>query len=95
MTYVITDACVDRTDRTCLDHCPVDCIRPGERMLYIDPDACIDCGACEQVCPQDAIFFAAELPQDRQVFLQVNAEFHEGVRQRGDHPHVAALPRRN
>jgi NAD-dependent dihydropyrimidine dehydrogenase PreA subunit len=96
VTYVITDACIDITDRSCLAQCPVDCIRAGDRMLYIDPDACIDCGACESVCPQQAIFFAEELPADRAVFLQVNAEFHRGVRADDgpDHPHVAGLPRR-
>jgi NAD-dependent dihydropyrimidine dehydrogenase PreA subunit len=94
MTYVITQACVDITDRTCLTHCPVDCIQQGERMLYIDPDECIDCGACQSVCPQQAIFFDAEIPADRAVFVGVNAEFSRGIREGGDHPHVAALPHR-
>ena len=96
MTYVITEACVDVTDRSCLAQCPVDCINPGDRMLYIDPEACIDCGACESVCPQQAIYFADELPADRSVYLQVNAEFSLGLRhdEAGDHPHVAGLPPR-
>lgn len=83
------------TDRSCLAQCPVDCIQQGERMLYIDPDGCIDCGACEAVCPQQTTYFADELPADRSVFVQVNAEFNQGVRDSdsGDHPHVAGLPR--
>ena len=56
MPYVITDACLDIMDRSCVDQCPVDCIEQGERMLYINPDECIDCGACEPVCPQEAIY---------------------------------------
>ena len=55
MTYVITDLCVDVKDLTCITECPVDCIYEGERMMYINPDECIDCGACEMVCPMNAI----------------------------------------
>jgi NAD-dependent dihydropyrimidine dehydrogenase PreA subunit len=42
-------------DRSCLEECPVDCVYEGDRKLYIHPDECIDRGACEPVCPQDAI----------------------------------------
>lgn len=96
MTYVITDACLDITDRSCLAQCPVDCIQPGERMHYIDPDSCIDCGACEAVCPQQAIFFADEIPDDHVAFVRINAEFSQGIRSSsgGDHPEVSALPHR-
>ena len=51
MTYVIALPCVDVKDKACIDECPVDCIYEGERMLYIHPDECVDCGACEPVCP--------------------------------------------
>jgi len=51
MTYVIGEPCVDVLDRACVEECPVDCIYEGERMLYIHPDECVDCGACEPVCP--------------------------------------------
>lgn len=47
MTYVIALPCVDLKDKSCIDECPVDCIYEGERMLYIHPDECVDCGACE------------------------------------------------
>ncbi len=56
MTYVIALPCVDLKDRACVDECPVDCIYEGDRMLYIHPDECVDCGACEPVCPVEAIF---------------------------------------
>lgn len=55
MTYVITAACVDTKDRSCIDVCPVDCIHEAARMLVIDPQECIDCGACEPECPVEAI----------------------------------------
>ena len=51
MTYVIGEPCIDVMDRACVDECPVDCIYEGERALYIHPDECVDCGACEPVCP--------------------------------------------
>ncbi|MDQ4008453.1 MAG: 4Fe-4S binding protein, partial [Actinomycetota bacterium] len=51
MTYVIMDGCIDVTDRSCIEECPVDCIYEGSRKLYIQPGECIDCGACEPVCP--------------------------------------------
>ncbi|HXT89920.1 MAG TPA: ferredoxin family protein, partial [Trebonia sp.] len=56
MTYVIGETCADVLDRACVEECPVDCIYEGERMLYIHPDECVDCGACEPVCPVEAIY---------------------------------------
>ena len=37
MPYVIASACIDTTDRSCVEECPVDCIYEGNRMLYIHP----------------------------------------------------------
>ena len=56
MTYVITASCVDIKDMSCIEECPVDSIYEGDRKLYIHPKECIDCGACEPVCPVDAIY---------------------------------------
>jgi len=56
MTYVIGKECIDVQDHSCVDACPVDCIYEGERKNYINPTECIDCGACELVCPEVAIF---------------------------------------
>ena len=47
VTYVIGLPCVDVKDRACVEECPVDCIYEGERSLYIHPEECVDCGACE------------------------------------------------
>ena len=57
MTYVIASACVDVKDRACIDERPTDCIYEGKRMLYIHPDECVDCGACEPVCPAEDVEF--------------------------------------
>jgi NAD-dependent dihydropyrimidine dehydrogenase PreA subunit len=55
VAYVIGEPCIDVMDRSCFQECPVDCIYEGERKLYIHPAECIDCGACEVVCPVEAI----------------------------------------
>jgi NAD-dependent dihydropyrimidine dehydrogenase PreA subunit len=75
MTYVITDACVDIKDKSCIEQCPVDCIYEGGRALYINPDECIECGACEPVCPVEAVYFDAELPRELEPALASNAAF--------------------
>jgi NAD-dependent dihydropyrimidine dehydrogenase PreA subunit len=64
MTYVITSSCVDIKDMSCIEECPVDCIYEGDRKLYIHPKECIDCGACEPVCPVDAIYPDRTIPDD-------------------------------
>lgn len=75
MTYVIGLPCVDVKDRACVDECPVDCIYEGGRSLYIQPDECVDCGACEPVCPVEAIFYEDDLPGDMTAHLEDNAAF--------------------
>jgi ferredoxin len=50
-----------------VDVCPVECIVPGKPVtewpwFYIDPDTCIDCGACIPECPYEAIFPEDEVP---------------------------------
>ena len=75
MTYVIGDTCVDVLDRTCVEECPVDCIYEGERMLYIHPDECVDCGACEPVCPVEAIYYEDDLPEKWRVYAGENLRF--------------------
>ena len=85
MTYVIAQPCVDVKDRACVDECPVDCIYEGERSLYIHPEECVDCGACEPVCPTEAIFYELGSPGGAQ---------KTGV-QDFDDPMIAALPPQN
>jgi NAD-dependent dihydropyrimidine dehydrogenase PreA subunit len=74
MTYVIAEPCIDVMDKACLDECPVDCIYEGPTKLYIQPDECVDCGACEPVCPVEAIYFEDDLPEEWQHHRQVNEE---------------------
>jgi ferredoxin len=79
MAYVIAEPCVDRNDRSCVDVCPVDCIgtEPDlDRKLFIDPDVCIDCGACADACPNEAIFREDELPAAWAGYLSVDATWY-------------------
>lgn len=43
MTYVVTEACIDLKDQSCIEVWPVDCIHETaeDRMVYIDPEKCI------------------------------------------------------
>ncbi|OLM29404.1 4Fe-4S ferredoxin, iron-sulfur binding [Pseudonocardia sp. Ae717_Ps2] len=100
MAYVVTEACIDVQDRACMEECPVDCIYPGERMMYIHPDECVDCGKCMPACPSEAIHWEHKMPAEQLDFVEANALF---VREQGfsgggedadaadgDHPIVAA-----
>ena len=67
MAYVIAEPCIDVLDVSCVSVCPVDCIHFEEgtdRKLFIDPNECIDCGACEPECPVNAIFPEESLPPE-------------------------------
>ncbi|MDA8747111.1 4Fe-4S binding protein [Litoreibacter sp.] len=72
MTLVITSACIDVKDGICTTSCPVDCIYEGERMYYIHPTECIECGMCESICPVDAIRYADEVVEDELAFVALN-----------------------
>ena len=102
VTYVITLACVDVKDKSCIEECPVDCIYEGDRMLYIQPDECVDCGACEPVCPVEAIYYEDDVPQQWAEYYTANVEFFSEIGSPGgaaklgvindDHEIVKALP---
>jgi ferredoxin len=86
MTYIIAEPCIDTKDTACVDVCPVDCIHPTkneaeefekENKLYIDPEECIDCGACEPECPVEAIYPEDEVPEDQESYIEKNANYFE------------------
>jgi ferredoxin len=80
MTYTITEPCIDVLDKSCVEVCPVDCIHFDEgedRMLYIDPDECIDCGACEPACPVTAIFAEDDVPDAMKAYTALNAQWYK------------------
>ena len=79
MTYVITNACINVRDESCIEVCPVDCIYADEedQMCYVHPTECIDCAACESACPVGAIFAEADVPAEAQEFTALNARYFE------------------
>ena len=79
MTYIIAEPCIDIKDRSCVDVCPVDCIHEFGRILIIDPEECIDCGACEPECPVEAIFPEDALPEKWEPFVAINAAMNESL----------------
>jgi ferredoxin len=74
MAYVVTQPCFGCKYTDCVVVCPTDCFREGEQMLYIDPEPCIDCGACAPECPVDAIFFDEDVPADQRDFIALNRD---------------------
>ena len=90
MAYIIAEPCVGTCDTACVEVCPVDCIHPtkddweakgydennlDDKLLYIDPEECIDCGACEPECPVEAIFEESEVPDEWSKYTKINYDY--------------------
>ena len=76
MTFVIAEPCIDVMDQACVRVCPVACIHfdaGKDRKLYIDPQECIDCGACEPACPVEAIYHEYDIPTRWVPYIDVDA----------------------
>ena len=84
MAYVIAEPCIGSKETACVNACPVECIHPKKdepnftdsNMLHIDPEECIDCGACVPVCPVSAIFALDDLPQKWAEYAGKNAAYY-------------------
>lgn len=74
MAFVVTGNCKGCRFTDCVAVCPVECFHGNDEMLFIDPDECIDCGACVPECPVEAIYDETELPDDQQEWKVTNAE---------------------
>ena len=86
MTYIIGEPCIGTKDTACVDACPVDCIHPKRdeegfeeaQLLFINPEECIDCGACEPECPVTAIFPEEDVPDQWRDYTELNRQVFEG-----------------
>jgi len=74
MPFVVAEPCINCKYTDCVEVCPVECFHEGPNFLVIDPEVCIDCGACEPVCPARAIFSDANLPDAWKSYVATNAE---------------------
>ena len=74
MTYVVTEPCFGCKYTDCVIVCPMECFYEGEQMLFIHPDECIDCGACQPECPVEAIFHEDNVPKQWSDYIALNAE---------------------
>lgn len=72
MAYVVTDACSGCRYTECITVCPVECFHIDDRMTYIDPENCIDCGGCAPACPVGAILPDYLLPADKREWIGIN-----------------------
>jgi NAD-dependent dihydropyrimidine dehydrogenase PreA subunit len=79
MTYVITEPCIGTKDQSCVEVCPVDCIYDAGDHFMINPEECIDCGACEPECPVEAIFPEDALPDKWEPFVKINYAYGDGA----------------
>jgi ferredoxin len=90
MTHIVTSACVDHKYQECVAVCPVEAFREVDRYLVIDPDECIDCGACIPECPVDAIFTDTDIPEGEEAWEERNAVESVGAEiAEGDSPVLA------
>ena len=85
MAYVVCEPCRDCKYTDCVVVCPMECFYQDERMLYIDPNDCIDCGACVPECPVEAIFYEGDVPTQWAQFVQLNAERVAVLKESGGH----------
>ena len=75
MPHVVTEKCLGERYANCADICPTESFHPGtckgEPFMAIDPETCIDCGACLPVCPIGAIVGSADESPE---WAKINAE---------------------
>jgi ferredoxin len=88
MSHIVTANCDDCKYTDCCVVCPVECFYQDDRMLYIDPNDCIDCEACVPECPVEAIYGEANTPIQWASYIQINKEKAEALKAQGGDAHI-------
>jgi ferredoxin len=92
MAHVVTAPCNDCKYTDCCVVCPVECFYQDEKMLYIDPEDCIDCEACVPECPVEAIYSEPNVPNTKDApwasYIQLNAERAAALKAAGGTAHI-------
>ncbi len=83
MTHVVCQPCNDCKYTDCVVVCPDDCFFQDEKMLYIEPQECIDCEACVPECPVEAIYKDVNVPSQWAGFIALNAERAAALKEGG------------
>jgi ferredoxin len=73
MAHVVTSKCLGCKFTDCVEVCPVACFYELEGQLIIHPDECIDCTACVDQCPVQAIYADNAVPDEFQENIEFNA----------------------
>ena len=90
MPYIVNDNCIKCKHLDCVAVCPVEAFRELPTYLVIDPDECIDCGACIAECPVEAIFADTDVPDGEEEWTDRNeAECQDAPIAEGDSPILA------
>ena len=74
MAHIVAEPCKNNKCTNCVTVCPVDSFREDIDMLFIDPETCIDCGACTAECPVEAIFVSEDVPEKWKNYIELNTE---------------------
>ena len=82
MTHVVTSACMNHKYQDCVAVCPVEAFRELDTYLVIDPDECIDCGACVPECPVEAIFADTDVPDEEEEWIDTDVAPYTEVNQK-------------
>ena len=75
MTHVVAEPCIKCKYTDCVAVCPVECFHEGVNFLVINPEKCINCGMCVDVCPTAAIFTEDDLPEKWAEYVEINARY--------------------
>jgi NAD-dependent dihydropyrimidine dehydrogenase PreA subunit len=75
MAYVVCAPCADCRDKSCLEVCPTTCLHDAGDRTFLDPDCCIDCAACADACPAEAIFPESDVPREWRSYIELNSAF--------------------
>ncbi|MCP5047558.1 MAG: ferredoxin family protein [bacterium] len=86
MAHIVTSNCVDCKFTDCVAVCPVDCFYEMDNQLVIDPEECIDCGACIPECPVEAIYSEDEVTPGEAHCIEFNANAAKQLKDEGKEP---------
>ena len=88
MSHVVTSKCVGCKFTDCVEVCPVSCFYELENQLVINFDECIDCTACVDQCPVEAIYADNAVPDEFQANIAFNETEGRRIKESGQEPIV-------